>query len=77
VAWLAVRAWRRPAAPWPVGVAVWLCTAVLGLALRGLAGGGPAPSFQLVTLLALGVLLAGWRLTAAALRRIRNRSRVA
>jgi Protein of unknown function (DUF3054) len=50
---------------WPVRVpgspVVWLVTAVVGLALRVVTGGGFAVSFGVVTLLVLGVFLIGWR----------------
>lgn len=47
---------------WPDGVAVWLCTAVLGLVLRRLVfGDGTAASFVIVTGAVLGVGLVGWR----------------
>ncbi len=67
---LVARAWRSPALPWPTGVVLWLGTVAGGLALRALSGAGVALSFQLVTLLVLGVLLVvpravarvvGWR----------------
>jgi peptidoglycan/LPS O-acetylase OafA/YrhL len=61
VGWLVAR--RRGA--WPVGLRggalVWLVTALGGLVLRVLAGGGFAWSFGLVTLLVLGIFLVGWR----------------
>jgi hypothetical protein len=51
--------------PWPVGVpgspVVWLCTVLLGLALRVATGGGFAWSFAVVTLVVLGLLIVGWR----------------
>ena len=50
---------------WPVRVhgsaVVWLVTAVVGLALRVVTGGGFAWSFGLVTLVVLGTFLIGWR----------------
>ncbi|WP_312179093.1 DUF3054 domain-containing protein [Arthrobacter sp.] len=61
--WLALRAWRRPAALWPTGIFLWLITAGAGLAIRFLAGGGTALSFQLVT---FGVLAAFLLLPRAA-----------
>jgi hypothetical protein len=76
VGWLASRAWRRPAALWPTGVAVWLAAVALGLALRGLAGGGLALSFQIVAFLVLGALLLGWRAAAALFIKLRFARRV-
>lgn len=50
---------------WPVRMpgssTVWLVTAVLGLVLRVASGGGFAWTFGLVTLMALGLFLLGWR----------------
>lgn len=61
VGWLVAR--RRSG--WPVrmpgSATVWVVTAVLGLGLRVLTGGGFAWSFGLVTLLVLGLFLVGWR----------------
>jgi hypothetical protein len=76
IGWAALRAWRRPTALWPTGVGVWLAAVVLGLALRGLAGGGLALSFQIVTFLVLGALLLGWRALAALFIKLRFRRRV-
>ncbi|MFN8122168.1 MAG: DUF3054 domain-containing protein [Thermoleophilia bacterium] len=67
--WLAVRAWRDPLAI-RTGVAVWLGAAVAGLALRGAVfGRGLAPSFMVVAVVTLAVLIVGWRAGAAVLRR--------
>jgi hypothetical protein len=72
IGWLLGRAWRSPLALWPAAVVVWLSTVVFGLLLRGLAGGGLAVSFQIVTLLVLGFLLVGWRLIAALVMKVRK-----
>jgi hypothetical protein len=77
IGWVLSRAWRRPLALWPAGTAIWLCAVVLGLALRGLSGGGLAVAFQMVTTVTLAVFLLGWRLVASAVTRIRNRRTVA
>lgn len=69
IGWLAARAWRRPFALWPSGVVVWLVTVVGGLAIRGLAGGGLAIAFQLVTLCFLGLMLLGHRLVGTLVSR--------
>jgi DUF3054 family protein len=62
--WLAARAWRRPAGLWPSGVAAWLGTVAVGMALRVLAGQGTAWAFIVVALVFLGLFLLGWRLLA-------------
>jgi hypothetical protein len=67
--WLAVRAWRRPAALAPSGVGAWLGAAGLGMALRVVAGQGTAVAFVLVALAFLGLFLLGWRLAALLTRR--------
>jgi len=72
IGWLLGRAWRRPLALWPAAVVVWLSTVVFGLLLRGFAGGGLGVSFQIVTLLVLGVFIVGWRLAAALVMKIRK-----
>jgi hypothetical protein len=69
VGWVAARAWRAPARPWPTGVATWFATVALGLLLRLLAGGGFAWSFAIVTALFLAATMLGWRLLAALLAR--------
>jgi hypothetical protein len=65
VGWVATRAWRAPAQPWPTGVAVWFATVALGLGLRPLLGGGFALSFAVVTAVFLAATMVGWRLLAA------------
>ncbi|MBD8043647.1 DUF3054 domain-containing protein [Arthrobacter sp. Sa2BUA2] len=71
--WLALRAWRRPAALWPTGVCLWLVTAGAGLAIRSLAGGGTALSFQLVTFGVLAAFLLLPRAVCSAVTRGRAR----
>lgn len=66
IAWLLTRAWRTPDTIWPTGVVIWLVTTAGGLALRGLSGGGLAPTFQLVALSFLALTLLGHRLVLAA-----------
>ncbi len=63
------RAWRRPAALVPSGVTVWLCTVVVGMALRKLTSSSVAPSFIVVASLSTALLLLGWRAGAALLTR--------
>jgi hypothetical protein len=72
IGWLLSRAWRRPLAVWPSGVAVWLCAVVFGLLLRGATGGGLALAFQIVSLVTLGVFLLGWRLAVLLVTKLRR-----
>jgi hypothetical protein len=67
--WLASRAWRRPLALRPAGIAVWLCTVALGMVLRVVSGQGTALAFIVVALAFLGLFLLGWRLVAKLLAR--------
>ncbi len=72
--WLAVRAWRRPVAIVPAGVAAWLGAAVAGMLLRVAAGQPAAAAFILVAFAFLGLFVIGWRVLArwaAALARAR------
>ena len=62
--WLAARAWRRPLALRPTGIAVWLCTVAVGMVLRVVSGQGTARAFIVVALAFLGLFLLGWRLLA-------------
>ncbi|MHA7277589.1 DUF3054 domain-containing protein [Arthrobacter sp. Hz1] len=72
--WGMTRAWRSPAALWPTGVLIWLGTALGGLGLRALLGGGMAISFQLVAVVVLGVLLLLPRAVTALIMRRRTTS---
>jgi FtsH-binding integral membrane protein len=60
--WLVSRAWRRPLALLPSGVAAWLATVTLGMVLRVVSGQGTAVSFVIVALVFVGLFLLGWRL---------------
>ncbi|MGW9404985.1 DUF3054 domain-containing protein [Arthrobacter sp. NPDC055585] len=71
--WALLRMWRHPASVWPHGVVLWLLTAGGGLALRALAGGGTAVSFQLVTFGVLGAFILLPRLAAALVMHRRSR----
>ncbi len=51
------------------GAIVWVTTAVVGLALRALTGGGMAPAFMVVATVTLGLLVVGWRFVAFLVRR--------
>lgn len=67
--WGASRAWRRPLALRPAGIAVWLSTVALGMILRVVSGQGTAVAFIFVALAFLGLFLLGWRLIARFLTR--------
>jgi hypothetical protein len=64
VGWLASQAWRRPAAVYPTGVVVWLCTVAVGMLLRKVTAAGVAGSFVVVASTVTAVLLLGWRALA-------------
>jgi Protein of unknown function (DUF3054) len=64
VGWLAARAWRRPLAIRPQGLAIWLSTVALGMILRVVSGQGTAVAFIGVALAFLALFLLGWRLLA-------------
>jgi hypothetical protein len=69
VAWLGVRAWRRPLALL-TGVAIWPLTVLTGMvARRWVFDDGTATSFVIVTTLFLGACLVGWRAAAGRLPR--------
>jgi Protein of unknown function (DUF3054) len=73
IGWLVSRGWRRPTAVVPTGVAVWVCTVVVGMLLRNASSAGVAASFVVVASLVTAALLLGWRvgivLIGLALRR--------
>lgn len=72
IAWLLVRAWRRPTAVL-VGVAIWPLTVLAGMILRrALWDRGTAASFVLVTTVFVGACLVGWRLVLATVDRRRR-----
>jgi hypothetical protein len=75
LAWLALRVWRAPLALWPAGVGVWLGTVAIGRLLRAVTGQTVVLPFVIVALLSLGLLLLGYRLLAAAVRRLNTRRR--
>lgn len=74
VGWLLIRAWRRPTAVVPTGVVVWVCTVVIGMLLRKATSAGVAVSFIVVASAVTAVLLLGWRVAVAALRRRADQS---
>lgn len=63
----------RPRRPWSVlwGVIVWVVTVAGGLLLRVATGDTAQLAFIIVATLTLGVLLVGWRVVTALLRRAR------
>ena len=65
VGWLLIRGWRRPFTVIPTGVAVWVCTVVVGMALRKVSSAGVSPSFVVVASVSTAVLLVGWRAATA------------
>ena len=62
IAWLALRAWRRPT-DWRTGVGVWAITLAVGMLLRNLVfNDGTATAFVIVATVFLALFLIGWRL---------------
>ena len=70
--WLIARAWRDPLSVRRTGIAVWLGSVAGGMALRALTSQTVVLPFVIVALLSLGVLLLGYRLLAAGLKRRRD-----
>src|SRR6202012_5917862 len=69
VGWLVTRAWRRPTAVYPTGVAVWLCTVAVGMLLRKGTSAAVAGTFREVASSVTALLLLGWRALAQPRRR--------
>jgi len=69
VGWLLCRGWRRPAAVVPTGLTVWVCAVVVGMLVRRGTAEGTALAFVVVATLSIGLLVLGWRLVLAVLRR--------
>jgi hypothetical protein len=65
VGWLLIGGWRRPFTVIPTGVAVWVCTVVVGMTLRKVTSAGVSSSFVVVASVSTAVLLLGWRAAAA------------
>lgn len=65
VGWLLIGGWRRPFTVIPTGVGVWVCTVVVGMALRKVTSAGVSASFVVVASVSTAVLLLGWRAAAA------------
>ncbi|HZQ32004.1 MAG TPA: DUF3054 domain-containing protein [Mycobacterium sp.] len=70
VGWVVSRGWRRPFAMAPTGVAVWVCTVVVGMLLRKANSGGVAVTFVVVASVVTAALLLGWRAALALSRRL-------
>ncbi|MDD1477542.1 DUF3054 domain-containing protein [Arthrobacter sp. H16F315] len=75
LAWLVLRLWRSPLSMAPAGVAVWLGAVTVGMLLRAVTGQTVVLPFIIVALLSLGLLLLGYRLIAAGVRRFTTRRR--
>jgi hypothetical protein len=69
IGWLLARGWRRPLAIAPTGLAVWVCTVVIGMLLRRAISQGVAVSFVVVASTVTALLLLGWRAIAKLSRR--------
>ncbi len=69
VGWLLIRGWRKPFSVIPTGLAIWVCTVVVGMLLRKATSAGVQTSFVVVASVVTAVLLLGWRGTAALIRR--------
>lgn len=72
IGWAAARAWRAPLSVRRAGLAVWLGSVAGGMALRAVTGQTVVLPFVIVALLSLGLLLLGYRLLLAGLRRRRR-----
>lgn len=72
IGWAVGRGWRRPLAPVPTGVAVWVGAWAAGMMLRQLSGDGTAPAFLLVAAISLAVVILGWRVIATLVLRARR-----
>ncbi|MGO3878702.1 MAG: DUF3054 domain-containing protein [Agrococcus casei] len=74
VGWLVCLGWRRPLSIVRTAVPVWVVTVAGGMLLRAVSDQGTALPFVIVATVTLLVLLVGWRLIAAVVRRMRARS---
>ena len=69
VAWLSVKAWRRPDSIL-IGLVIWPTTVLVGMIFRRLVfGEGTAPAFVIVATLFTGMCLVGWRIVARSVGR--------
>lgn len=71
--WLLTRGWRAPTAPVRTGLGVWAVTVCAGMLLRAASGQGIPVAFIIVAASTLLAALVGWRVIAAAARRVRAR----
>ena len=72
VAWVVMRAWKQPLAPFPTGIPLWLITAAGGMLLRDLVfDRSTAMGFVIVGSISL-LALPGWRLLAEWVRERRG-----
>lgn len=75
IGWAATAGWLKPMSIARTGIGVWLVTVAAGMLLRVISGQGTAVSFIIVALVAVGVLLLGWRAAAIPfLRRSRRKT---
>lgn len=72
VVWVLTVAWKRPLSVLTAGIPLWIGTVAFGMLFRALSGQGTALAFVIVATLTLALLLVGWRLVAALLRKIRS-----
>jgi hypothetical protein len=74
VAWLLVRAWRRPIDVW-TGLMIWPVVVIVGMLVRRFVfDDGTALAFVIVATVFLGLTLVGWRATWALVETRRHRS---
>jgi uncharacterized membrane protein (GlpM family) len=72
VAWLVLRAWKRPT-DLATGVGVWAIVVAVGMVLRNLVfDDGTATSFVIVATLFLGLFIVGWRAVFVLIERRRT-----
>lgn len=68
--WLSFRVWRSPLTVLPSGLGVWTGALAGGMILRAITGQTVVFAFVVVALLSLGILLVGYRLLLAGIRRL-------
>ncbi|MGO3759127.1 MAG: DUF3054 domain-containing protein [Agrococcus casei] len=74
VGWVICLGWRRPLSIVRTAMPVWVVTVAGGMLLRAVSDQGTALPFVIVATVTLLVLLVGWRLITAVVRRMRARS---